>query len=242
MWALIFVLSLCLAEAGWPRSKGGYSNYGPQQSNYTRGQSSWGWRSSHHRHSSSMQETLTMCLAERLLGGDKHKRKSSRSPSPQSSECSMKSKNKVHRRTTLSSSERAELKMLRDFKAKCDAELAEKQAVEMHEKLEQKREQELAALEERILQAIPRPHEASVPPSAANPLLSKQKKLVEALLNDTVVLSEEFTWKEVEEKIAGLKSDELKEVMTLRHMGAVPRGKPARVGKVMKFLKDQCGA
>eukprot|EP00435_Cladocopium_sp_Y103_P048339 s2296_g14.t1 len=209
MWALTFVLLLRLAE----EARAATATMAPN-SPTTHG----GRAPGDHRHPSSMQETLTMCLAERLLGRDKHKRKSSRSPSPQSSECSMKSKNKVHRRTTLSSSERAELKRLRDFKAKCDAELAEKQA------------------------AIPRPHEASLPPSAANPLLSKQKKLVKALLKDTVILSEEFTWKEGEEKIAGLKSDMLTEVMTLRHMGSVPRGKPARVAKVVKFLKDQCRA
>ena len=107
--------------------------------------------------------------------------------------------------------------------------------------LEQKREQDLAALEERILQAIPRPI-VEVQPSTANTSFSKQKKLIEALLDEAVTLSNEFTWKEVEEKVSGLKADELKEVITLRKMGSVPRGKPARVEKVISFLKDQCRA
>ena len=230
MWAAVVLLLMCLAEGGWPRSKGGYTPYGSQQSNYSRRHGSWGWSRSDQRQPSSMQETLTMALAERLLG-DKHKRKPSRSTSPQSSECSGKSKSKA-RRHSMSSSERAELKVLRDFKAKYDAELAEKQAAEMHQQLEQKREQDLAALEERILQAIPRPI-VEVQPSSANTSFSKQKKLIEALLDEAVTLSNEFTWKEVEEKVSGLKADELKEVITLRKMGSVPRGKSARVEKVI---------
>ena len=72
------------------------------------------------------------------------------------------------------------------------AELAEKQATEMHQQLEQKRrEQDLAALEERILQAIPRPI-VEVQPSSANTSFSKQKKLIEALLDEAVTLSNEL--------------------------------------------------
>jgi hypothetical protein len=107
--------------------------------------------------------------------------------------------------------------------------------------MEQSRQKELADLEERILQAIPRPSVDSQPSSSATSS-SKQKKLVEALLEDTIALSDSFSWTEVESKVGDLKSEELKDLMALRKLAPIPRGKAARVTAVVAFLKNQCRA
>ena len=226
---------------GWPRSKG-YGRYGAHSQGHSQGHGSWGWRSGGQFSSaSSMQETLTMCLAERLLSKDRAKRRPSRSPSPLSSDGSDKCRGKTARRSALSSTERAELSELREFKAKHDAELAAKHTIELAEKMEQSRQKELADLEERILQAIPRPSVDSQPSSSATSS-SKQKKLVEALLEDTIALSDSFSWTEVASKVGDLKSEELKDLMALRKLAPIPRGKAARVTAVVAFLKNQCRA
>ena len=132
MWFLCVLVQVMAVCGGWPRSKG-YGRYGAHSQGHSQGHGSWGWRSGGQFSSaSSMQETLTMCLAERLLSKDRAKRRPSRSPSPLSSDGSDRCRGKTARRSALSSTERAELSELREFKAKHDAELAAKHTIEQN--------------------------------------------------------------------------------------------------------------